>query len=225
MTRSVMITPARLGLIFGLTAAPLLAAPASAEEGMFFKDMLGSMGVIPKSKAPIAYRDRAPLVVPPKTTLPPPGSRMSAAANPGWPNDPDVAARRRAAEEDSLPVTWGEKRRSSGENNLRLTPAEIQAGRVASSSAPVPGTHRGDSARDVILLSPDALRAKPREAQPDDGPEPGRRALTDPPSGMRKWAGGKAIKGDFAPRGVDTMREESDPMAWITGRFKKNDDD
>lgn len=220
MTRSATILPACLGLACGLA----LSAPASAEEGMFFKDMLGSVGIIPKSKEAIAYRDRAPLVVPPKPELRTPGTRATAAANPAWPNDPDVAARRRAAAAAAEPVTWSEKRRASENNNLRLTPAEIQAGRVAGHAAPVPGSHRGDSARDVLYLSPDQLRASSRAAEPDTGPEQGRRALTDPPSGMRKWAGGKAIRGDFQPI-IDQQRLDANPMTWLTRKFTSEDDD
>ena len=79
-----------------------------------------------------------------------------------------------------MPVTWSEKRRASEERSLRMTPAEIQAGRVASHEQSVPGSHRGDSARDVLYLSPDQLRATSRKDEADTGPEPQRRALTDP---------------------------------------------
>lgn len=222
-----MTLPARLGLICGLAATPLLLTPAAAEEGMFFKDMLGTIGIIPKSKEPIAYRDRAPLVVPPKTELRTPGTRTGAAANAAWPNDPDVAARRRAAAEAAEPVTQSEKRRMSGDNNVRLTPQELQAGRVASSAAPIPGTHRGDSARDVLYLTPDQLRAGAKrdddEAVPVGG-EPARRALTDPPTGMRKSAGSRPVRADFVPK-VDTTRSEADPMTWLTRGFRKDDDE
>lgn len=215
--------PARLGLICGVAAAPLLLTPAAAQEGMFIKDMLGTIGIIPKSKEPIAYRDRAPLVVPPKPQLRAPGT-AGAAANPAWPNDPDVAARRRAAADDNQPVALSERRRMSENNNLRLTPAEIQAGRIATTTAPIPGSHRGDSARDVLYLTPDQLRATGKSAEPDYGPEQGRRSLTDPPSGMRKWAGGKAVRGDFQPT-IDQQRLDANPMTWLTRKFRSDDDD
>ena len=223
MKRSVMSRhlTARLGLVCGL-AAPLLATPALAEEGMFFKDMLGTIGIIPKSKDAIPYRDRAPLVVPPKTQLRTPGA-ASAAANPAWPNDPDVAARRRAAADDALPATWSEKRRASEERSLRLTPAEIQAGRVASHEQSVPGSHRGDSARDVLYLSPDQLRATARKDEADTGPEPTRRALTDPPSGMRRPTN-RNVAAASTPT-IDQQRLDANPMTWLTRRFKSEDDD
>ena len=44
--------------------------------------------------APIEYRERAPLVVPPSRNLPPPQSADAVSANPAWPNDPDVRQRK-----------------------------------------------------------------------------------------------------------------------------------
>lgn len=222
MTRSLS---ARLGLICGVAAAPLLVTPAAAQEGMFFKNMLGNMGVIPSSKDPINYRDRPNLVVPPKgqAQLRAPGTGRSAAANPAWPNDPDVAARRRAAAEDSEPVHLSEKRRMSDNNNLRLTPAEIQAGRVANHQTSAPGSHRGDSARDVLYLSPDQLRATAKRDEPETGPEPGRRSLTDPPGGFRRYSQGP-VRANSAPV-VDQQRLDANPMTWLTSKFKSNDDD
>lgn len=221
-----MTLPARLGLICGLAAAPIFVTPAFAEEGMFFKDMLGSVGIVPKEKAPIAYRDRPNLMVPPKTGLRSPGTSTSAAGNPAWPTDPDVAAQRRAAEEGTTPRTLTDKYRMSSTHGERLTPAELQAGRVANNgSAPTPESHRGDSARDVLYLSPDQLRAKRSRGDDDTPPgvEPSRRALTDPPSGMRKSASGKPVKGDYVPT-VDQQRLDANPMTWLTRRFKSDDE-
>ncbi len=56
----------RLGavaLVMGLAAT---GAQAQSEEGVFMKDLLGSIGIIEKEKDPIRYRERAPLVIPPR---------------------------------------------------------------------------------------------------------------------------------------------------------------
>ena len=45
----------------------------------------------------IDYRERSPLVVPPSRDLPPPQAKATP-KNPAWPNDPDVAKARKAAE-------------------------------------------------------------------------------------------------------------------------------
>jgi hypothetical protein len=44
----------------------------------------------------IDYRERSPLVVPPKLDLPPPASEVQASAPPNWPKDPDEARRKAA---------------------------------------------------------------------------------------------------------------------------------
>ena len=44
----------------------------------------------------IDYRERSPLVVPPKLDLPPPASEAEAKAPPNWPKDPDEARRKAA---------------------------------------------------------------------------------------------------------------------------------
>ncbi len=228
MKRSVMTrtVPARLGLVCGLAVASFaMAGPAAAQEGMAIKNLLGNIGVIPKDKAPIAYRERAPLVVPPKTGLPAPGAARRS-ANAAWPNDPDVAARRAAENEADSPVTWSDKRRNNSDRNLYLTPEEMAAGRSARNSAPTPGTHRGDSARDVLYMSPRDLKARSSsdDEEAPTGAEPRRRALTDPPEGIRKWAGGKSVKGDFVPK-VDQQALDANPMTWLTRKFKDDNED
>src|SRR5438093_6850210 len=42
----------------------------------------------------IEYRERAPLVVPPKRSLPPPQDEAAVTTNPAWPKDPDVDRRK-----------------------------------------------------------------------------------------------------------------------------------
>src|SRR3954465_5312519 len=94
-----------------LVAGSLIAAApgAVAQEGVFMKDFLGSIGIIPKEKAPIEYRERAPLVLPPRIALRGPvAPRPLQTANPQWPNDPDVVAARRRDEEANIPVTMSE---------------------------------------------------------------------------------------------------------------------
>ena len=96
---------ARLGLSCGLVALLAAGGAAQAEEGVAFKNLMGTIGIIPAEKDPIRYRERAPLVLPPKAELPAPAASY-ASSNPQWPNDPDVAARRRRADEARSPGTW-----------------------------------------------------------------------------------------------------------------------
>jgi len=77
--------------------------------------------------AGIDYRERSPLVVPPKLDLPPPVSSTEAKAAPNWPKDPDEKRRKEAVaarkKEGPKPTPW--------EAAKPLTPSELNIGRTA----------------------------------------------------------------------------------------------
>lgn len=221
------ILPSRLAIACCIVASSLLAVAAHAEEGVAFKNLMGSIGIIPKEKDAIQYRERAPLVLPPKSTLPVPKSG-DLAANPQWPNDPDVAERRRRRDEERRPVTFSETRRMQ-DNNPILRPDELQRGRVASSAPSIPGSHRGENARDVLYLSPDQMKAgKKADADEDDkkpAAEPSRGVLSDPPTGYRRQTRPAAKADASAPRVIDQQAIDASPMAWLTQKFRSDSDD
>jgi len=79
----------------------------------------------------IEYRERAPLVVPPTRTLPPPRSEPAFTANPAWPNDPDVKKRKAdaaAAKKKSSARTAAETMDLEGRP---LSRDELEKGRLA----------------------------------------------------------------------------------------------
>jgi hypothetical protein len=218
---------ARIGLACAI-AALLTGTAARAEEGVAIKNLLGNMGIISPERDTIRYRERAPLVLPPKTELREPSAGSLAATNPQWPKDPDVQAKNRRAAEERRPVTQSETRRMS-DNNPRLSVDELRAGRNPSARAEVdPALHRGDNARDVLLMSPDELRGKKKID--DDvqlaGAEPERRSLTEPPAGMRKSATGGVIraKADTGPK-VDQQELDANPINWLTRKFSNSDEE
>jgi hypothetical protein len=91
----------------------------------------------------IEYRERSPLVVPPSRELPPPQSR-AAKRNPAWPNDPDVAKARKAAEAKRKLNAGSDLSRVIDRQSNALTPDELnRPGGVpvqsARSNAPAPG--------------------------------------------------------------------------------------
>ena len=225
MTRSIT---ARLGLVCGVAALSLAGMPARAEEGVAFKNLMANMGLVSPEKDPIRYRERAPLVLPPKGTLPPPSAGL-ATNDPAWPKDPDVEAVRKRAAAERSPVTSSEIRRMS-DNNARLSVEEIRSGRVAGSSSNAVPSHHGDNSRDQLLLTPDQLRASAKKDDDQDaklaaGAEPERRLLTQPPAGMRKSASGRAVAGDNATPTGDQQERDANPMNWLTRKFSHNDDD
>jgi hypothetical protein len=200
-------------------AAVLAAAPgARAQEGIFAKDLLGSIGIIPKEKPRIDYRERAPLVLPPKMDLRDPAEPKSLqAANPQWPNDPDVAAARRREADARTPITQTERRRV--EQNPTLSVEDIRSGRRAGASVPEgPVVRRGDNSRDEYWVNPDQLRREGRkeEAKLTSMEEPERSDLTQPPSGLRKPT--IQVKRDFE---VPRAEDEANPQAYWREQAKR----
>lgn len=98
------LTAAALSLT--LAAAVLVAsAPARAADDdvpldtKILRGIMESIG-LERDGPGINYQERAPLVIPPSNTLPPPEQSSAAVANnPAWPKDPDV---RRAKEEAAM---------------------------------------------------------------------------------------------------------------------------
>jgi hypothetical protein len=197
-----------------LAGAAALGASSRSAEAQGIAD-IGRfiLGLPPEEKpgANIDYRERAPLVVPPNTSsLRPPSERGTAEERrANWPRDPDVAARRRAAEEAGRPI---------------FVPTDAQASRVATreelSSQRRAGAGRvqaGDN--DTVHLRDNAYANQvggirvlqdinQRTAGQKDQPyvEPKREFLTDPPQGIRAAAGSgpvRATRDNSSPFGSD----------------------
>ena len=98
--RPIRLTTKFTAVALGLAAlgAAMLAspAPARAEEDVpidtkIFRGILEGIGLRRDGEAVLSYPERAPLVIPPGKTLPPPEkSDAVVAKNPAWPIDPDV---------------------------------------------------------------------------------------------------------------------------------------
>ena len=208
---------ARIGALIG-AAALASATGAAAQEGLFAKDLFASMGLIPKERPNIDYKERPPLVLPPRMDLRDPADPKGVmAANPQWPNDPDVAAARRRENYARVPVTDDRRR----EKNPTLTIEEVRSGRRAGAEIPDgPVVRRGDNVRETTWIHPDQLR---REGVKSDDPlssmeEPERRDLTQPPSGFRKPT--IKVKRDFE---VERKEDDADPKLYWRDQAKRNE--
>ncbi|CAA9307261.1 MAG: hypothetical protein AVDCRST_MAG90-201 [uncultured Microvirga sp.] len=204
---------------FGVGAT---ANGAAAQEGAFMKDILGTIGILPKDRDPIDYRERAPLVVPPKLELrPPAGAGSAEARNPQWPRDPDVAAARRREAEARVPTTETERRRFNNDSGGRLSVEEIRAGRRAGAGVPTDPVYRhGDGGRGDSWVDPKTLRAKSKDAAVVADAEPDRQLLTEPPTGYRKPAAGSRVRADSEPV---TREDEADPKAYLVQDRKRRE--
>ncbi|WP_342359203.1 hypothetical protein [Terrarubrum flagellatum] len=173
-----------------MAAAAAMSTPAPALADDVFTDVLSSIGLIPREREPIEYRERAPLVVPPKTNLPAPQA-PSSARNAAWPTDPDVVARQQAAAEREKPFFGSLSNALS--DKAASTPRELRNGpRTATngySGLPL-GAKRDNDAQEMMVRP--AMQSKAADDMVRSmnnltpGQEPDRKALTEPPTGYRK---------------------------------------
>lgn len=168
----------------------LAAGPALAQDGMLFKNLMeGTFGR--SSGDDIDYRERAPLVVPPNSNLPPP-QQPASARNAAWPKDPDVQRRKEAGSRRYVPA-------DGVRDNPILSPQEIRRGRsTTASQRTAPPYRENDVYSNVIepIRVGKELAAhsnKEAEEQLSYGSEPPRRTLIEPPTGYRRPAASAAL--------------------------------
>jgi hypothetical protein len=135
----------------------------------------------------IDYRERSPLVVPPKLDLPAPAASTEVKA-PNWPKDPDEA-RRKAA------VAARKKENKDPREQARiLSPSELAVGKTAAASRTNSDPIQPGTSNTNPILSPSQLGytggfsglfgGSKAETAPFKG-EPTRESLTQPPSGYQ----------------------------------------
>jgi hypothetical protein len=193
-----------------------LSGASAQEEGVAMKSILGAIGIIPKDRPPINYRERAPLVLPPKLELRAPVDQAaveSRVAN--WPKDPDVAAARAEAIEARTPETQRESYKLN--KGDRLSIEEIRAGRRIGSNVAAIDPATQDNRADKSRMSPDELRAHTPQPKLDpNGLE--RRTLVEPPQPLLQAAGGQPLKATVDPR---PMEDPDSPHAFIRQRQQR----
>lgn len=163
----------------------LAASPAFAQDGMLFKNLMeGLMGK--GDGGDIDYRARAPLVVPPNSTLPLP-QQAASERNAAWPKDPDVQRRKDEANPAPYVPALGLQ------NNPTMTPQEIRRGRTTR-QATGPLFTQDDSAYETVIKPiriGREMAARKNQVDQDAvayGSEPPRRTLAEPPTGYRRPA-------------------------------------
>ena len=103
LTRAMRFAVIALGIGLVMASGPVRAADDEEEDDRTFEEkiianIMGGLGGKNMETKGIEYRERSPLVVPPKLALPPPASSNDAkVAN--WPKDPDEARRKAAIAE------------------------------------------------------------------------------------------------------------------------------
>jgi hypothetical protein len=198
-TRLIRIsTRAALGLAL---AAAVAAAPAYAADDdvpldtKIIRGLLEGLGLKRDGAPIIQYEERAPLVIPPDKSLPPPQNASAAIANnPAWPKDPDIARAKLSAKQSKDRDTTAEMVRASHP----LRPSELTPGRAARGSAPAiqPPSNAEETTYGFKQLTPSELGFKgtlfdTMFGNKEDSEvvrftgEPPRTALTEPPPGYQ----------------------------------------
>jgi hypothetical protein len=209
-------------------ASLLMAAPAWAinddGRGSFYESLLDMVGMGEKSDPPpIAYRERSPLVVPPKMELPAPQQPASQRVA-TWPTDQEVARARKKQIESNARIRSQNVETNGGEI---LSPQEMRDMRNPSKTsaydrrdAPCSMDHS-----DVNFCSPteywarlSATTVKKDELERQAGMEPEREYLTQPPKGYRKAT--QNVKATFEP----VKKDEEDPRDFFLEQARKKAD-
>lgn len=205
-----------LGVGMVLTSGVARAQEANEDDDRTFEEkMIGGLmrgiGATNMDNSGIDYRERSPLVVPPKIDLPPPEAATANAVAPNWPKDPDAQRRKEAKAAADKP------RPSHYEQSRPLTPSELNAVRAD------PKKPGGDSAQPGNqstnpMLSPSQLGfsgslwnvfgGSKTQTAPFTG-EPTRETLTQPPSGYQTpspdYAYGTGPKESLNNKRIDVM--------------------
>jgi hypothetical protein len=191
-SRALMLAAVGLGIGLVMTAGAARAGDDDEDDKTFeekiIEGIMAGIGGTNMENRGIEYRERSPLVVPPRLDLPPPAEAAADMKAKNWPKDPDEA-RRKAA------VAARKKANKDPVEAARiLTPSELAAAKGAKSSGgesvDQPGGNPGTSA----LLSPSQLGysggfsglfgGSKTETAPFKG-EPTRESLTQPPGGYQ----------------------------------------
>jgi hypothetical protein len=218
-SRSRVLRLSAVTLGVGLLLASSAARAEDDEDEKTFEEkiiegIMKGVGATNMDNSGIDYRERSPLVVPPKLDLPPPAKTAAEVKAPNWPKDPDEARRKAAIEARK------KANKDPREAARILTPSELNATKTA------PGTSGGTRDSDSTapggaakpVLSPSELGFEGRfsslfggnksESKEFKG-EPPREALTQPPPGYQTPSPGYA----YGTGPKESLNKEYNPAA------------
>ena len=207
-------------------ASLLMAAPAFAinddGRGSMYESLLDMVGMGERSDPPpIAYRERSPLVVPPKLDLPAPQQPASQRAA-AWPTDQEVA-RARKKKQDSNARAMAKSNETNGGELLSAQEArDMRTPSNARTPANGPDEPCSMNHSDVNFCSPAeywgrlAVRTEKKdELSLQAGVEPEREYLTQPPKGYLKAT--QNVKATFEPN----YKPEEDSRDYFLDQARK----
>ena len=193
LTRALRLAAIALSIGLVMAAGPVRAGDDEDEDDKTFEEkviegIMRGIGGTNMENRGIEYRERSPLVVPPKLDLPPPAGTTAEVKAPNWPKDPDEQRRKAAA-------TARKKANKNFEESSRiLTPSELAARKPAGKGGGSSDPAQPGSNIDNPLMSPSQLGyngglgglfgGNKTETAPFKS-EPQRETLTMPPPGYQ----------------------------------------
>jgi hypothetical protein len=193
--RALKLSAVALGIGLAMSAGAARAGDGddADDDDMTFEEklidnLMSGIGAKSMEKPGIEYRERSPLVVPPKLDLPPPATQTQNAPN--WPKDPEEKRRKEA-------IAARKKATKATENwqaAQPLTPAEMKAGQTAApertSNDPIqPGANSNPSLSPAELGFTGGLWNMMRGGKSAENKqfttEPPRSSLVEPPPGYQ----------------------------------------
>jgi hypothetical protein len=183
-----------LGVGLVMVAGPVRAADDEDEDDKTFEEkiiegIMRGIGGTNMENRGIDYRERSPLVVPPKLDLPPPGQAAEGSPPvPNWPKDPDEQRRKAAI------AARKKANKDPREASRILTPSELAVGKTSGPAKTTADSVQPGNSYTSPLLSPSQLGytggfsglfgGSKAETAPFKG-EPTRDSLTQPPTGYQ----------------------------------------
>ena len=193
LSRALRLAVIALGIGLVMTAGAARAQDDDEDDKTFeekvIEGIMAGIGGTNMDNRGIEYRERSPLVVPPKLDLPPPAAASNEVKAPNWPKDPDEARRKAAI------AARKKDNKDPREASRILMPSELdkrapKTSTAGSDSIDQPGGNPGANS----ILSPSQLGytggfsgmfgGNKAEVAPFKG-EPTRESLTQPPSGYQ----------------------------------------
>jgi hypothetical protein len=215
LTRALRLAVVALGIGLVMTAGAARAGDDEEDDKTFeekiIEGIMAGIGGTNMENRGIEYRERSPLVVPPKIDLPPPEIASKEVKDANWPKDPDEARRKAAI------AARKKQNKDPRESSRLLTPSELAVGKTAApartSNDPIqPGVSNNP------ILSPSQLGyngslsklfgGNKAETTEFKG-EPPRQSLVEPPAGYQtpspNYAYGTGPKESLNKGGYDVM--------------------
>jgi hypothetical protein len=191
-SRALRLTVVAVGVGLVMTAGVARAQDDDEDDKTFeekvIEGIMAGIGGTNMENRGIDYRERSPLVVPPRLDLPPPESVKTEVKDPNWPKDPDEARRKAAI------AARKKQNKDPIEASRILTPSELNAARTAPQTRANNDPVQPGNSFNNPILSPSQLGysgslsglfgGNKAETAPFKG-EPTRDSLTQPPSGYQ----------------------------------------